>query len=234
MASSSHVLQNESHPLEGLSKGPWPVSFRKMRPDLLTSFIIQLDRIPERVQHVKEHLMSMAPCGHVVHAVDAQSNDIEDYLDAYPEVRIRWTWPHSSFRGQLGCYLSHIEVWRQMVETKQPWALVIEDDVLLPDDFDAVLTTLFKCLPEDFELVALGVGTTGYVISLPCAQKLLQSCQVVRAPIDVTLGSFNLSPHYRLEILGSIGQMHQNDTEAEIQSDIYVSPKFSPETFLDR
>jgi GR25 family glycosyltransferase involved in LPS biosynthesis len=37
--------------------------------------------------------------------------------------------------GAIGCYLSHVEIWRKVVNNPEPYAVVFEDDAAVPADF---------------------------------------------------------------------------------------------------
>ena len=47
--------------------------------------------------------------------------------------------------GGVGCYLSHVEVWKKISEAKEPYAIIFEDDTKLPDDF---LQIFEACMQE--------------------------------------------------------------------------------------
>ncbi|MGY6412397.1 MAG: glycosyltransferase family 25 protein [Alkalilacustris sp.] len=46
--------------------------------------------------------------------------------------------------GGIGCYHSHIAVWRAFLESGAPVALILEDDVVFHDDFRAALTVALE------------------------------------------------------------------------------------------
>lgn len=54
---------------------------------------------------------------------------------------------------ELNLYLNHVEIYKKIIQQKIPVALVLEDDVILEEDF---LDRLIKCLqelPKDFDMV---------------------------------------------------------------------------------
>jgi GR25 family glycosyltransferase involved in LPS biosynthesis len=53
--------------------------------------------------------------------------------------------------GGVGCYLSHVEVWRKIASNDEPFGIIFEDDTRLPDDFVPILKLCmrdFNLLPE--------------------------------------------------------------------------------------
>lgn len=71
-------------------------------------------------------------------------------------------------RGEIGTALSHIFLYRAMVEKNMPYAIILEDDVCLSDDFAALLNTgTESCLaklftPEEPVMVQLTHVRRGY------------------------------------------------------------------------
>jgi GR25 family glycosyltransferase involved in LPS biosynthesis len=53
--------------------------------------------------------------------------------------------------GGIGCYLSHVEVWKKIAMNQEEYGIIFEDDTKLPDDFLTVLKSSMKdlnLLPE--------------------------------------------------------------------------------------
>lgn len=51
-------------------------------------------------------------------------------------------------QGKPGCALSHVAVYRHMYENGIERAVIIEDDVALPKNFDAISEQIIKILEE--------------------------------------------------------------------------------------
>ena len=58
--------------------------------------------------------------------------------------------------GQLGCALSHISVMDIIKKQPEPYALILEDDVIIPDNFVEELEELKKYFPEKWDVIFLG------------------------------------------------------------------------------
>jgi glycosyl transferase, family 25 len=63
-------------------------------------------------------------------------------------------------KGSLGCALSHIRAWQQMLEKGWQYGLILEDDVILSDTFLEDLRAWMPEVPPDFDLLYLGSGLT--------------------------------------------------------------------------
>src|SRR5262245_34702066 len=101
--------------------------------------------------------------------------------------------------GEVGCYASHLALWRHLVASAVPAILVCEDDAVLPDDLAALVGGLLPALPVGWDMVHLcrapdrafhtitkldgrslirfsrvPTTTVGYLISLAGATKLIE------------------------------------------------------------
>jgi GR25 family glycosyltransferase involved in LPS biosynthesis len=46
--------------------------------------------------------------------------------------------------GGVGCYLSHTTIWKKFLERSEPYAMILEDDVVLPSGFTAKFQRAMK------------------------------------------------------------------------------------------
>ncbi len=119
--------------------------------------------------------------------------------------------------NEIGCTLSHVEVWRRMVRENIGELLVLEDDAVLGDDVPRLIATRHEWMPADarvvylahdmappFDLVPItSEGVHGlsvctfpapvmrcpaYIIRLPAAVSLLKHSAPVTTPPDDLVG----------------------------------------------
>lgn len=124
--------------------------------------------------------------------------------------------PHNNLTdGELGCYMSHVALWKRIAYSALPFAVVLEDDVCLSPAFLQVckeltsshlvfdlvrLGSLRKAkgipvgrLPTGHELLlatAAPDGTQGYLITRSGAEALLRRISRPTAPIDRQLNQY--------------------------------------------
>lgn len=118
-------------------------------------------------------------------------------------------------KGSIGCALSHIAVWREVVAQRWHSCVIFEDDVILPDSFMEDACQYLPEVPPDFDIIYLGSGKTattdirkfiswhvflpfypreglyGYLISKKGAKRLLASMFPIRLAnggIDTVVG----------------------------------------------
>lgn len=60
-------------------------------------------------------------------------------------------------KGQIGCWLSHVDAWKMIVDQSEPIALVLEDDAMieLPKMYDDILDVMVR-LPNKWDVCYLG------------------------------------------------------------------------------
>jgi GR25 family glycosyltransferase involved in LPS biosynthesis len=87
-------------------------------------FVISLARAPERRASIELHLKELGLSYEVVNAVDGKLLPVEEQQKLLaPGV--------SYVPGVIGCYLSHVGVYQEIVKRSIPIALVLEDDARL-------------------------------------------------------------------------------------------------------
>lgn len=60
-------------------------------------------------------------------------------------------------KGSLGCAISHMKVWEKVAISKtSDLFLILEDDVILKQNFSLELNNLLSCIPIDFDIIFLG------------------------------------------------------------------------------
>ncbi|XP_028826890.1 probable inactive glycosyltransferase 25 family member 3 isoform X1 [Denticeps clupeoides] len=199
--------------LESLVHGPpmHPSRYVHMEPkqtDLMgfdEIYLINLRRRPDRRERMLWSLYEMEINAKVVDAVDGgalNSSDIKilgvDLLPGYYD-------PFSGrtlTKGEVGCFLSHYYIWKEMVDMQMDKALIFEDDVRFQGNFKRRLLRLMDEVEKvelDWDIIYLGrkqvnpgdeevvenvrnlvvadysYWTLSYAISLQGAQKLINA-----------------------------------------------------------
>ena len=55
-----------------------------------------------------------------------------------------------------GCLLSHLGIWKYIIDAKLPNAIVFEDDVLFHKDWDLLARQYYRGTPEDADMIYMG------------------------------------------------------------------------------
>jgi len=101
-----------------------------MADQLVPTYVINLARSSDRRAHITAQLNTTRTAYQLVDAVDGRELDFTNTELFDPSVV-----GTSTFRpGAAGCALSHLEVYRRLLDDGRDAALVLEDDVILPTD----------------------------------------------------------------------------------------------------
>lgn len=180
-----------------------------------SSKVILLERDKKRVEHFEKHIKIKIPEIEIFKAVDSKTSKIEELFSQY-NISLSKNYKNEAIRGQLGCSLSHISIWKEMIEKNIENMLILEDDVFIPNNFQEKMKNILDELPKNYDFLYLFVhpynyknidenseyylknkklivkayktfGTVGYLISKNGAQKLLNKFQILETTIDEQL-----------------------------------------------
>jgi glycosyl transferase family 25 len=106
-------------------------------------YVINLDRSPQRLDHMGAQLGRLGIAFERLRAVDGRELK-PDYVAGFP--------PMSA--SQIGCFLSHKLAWQRIAEGDAPYGIVLEDDIHIAPGF-ADLTRSTNWIPVDAGTVKL-------------------------------------------------------------------------------
>ena len=98
-------------------------------------YVINLARSPERRAHMVRELRKAGLDHEFVEGVEGRGLDLSDS----GLVDQAWVGKSPFWSGVVGCYLSHLNVHKKLLEADTERALVLEDDVILPPDMSALI-----------------------------------------------------------------------------------------------
>lgn len=170
-------------------------------------YVISLETAVARGQHIEKEFGQQSI---KFSFFDALTPELAKPLAEKMNLRV-----HSDFLtyGELACFMSHVSIWKKMVNEQIPYVAIFEDDVYLGEnssellnhtdwiksDWDIIKTEAFadkvllgsveaKVANENRKIVALrgpNLGTAGYILSLRGAQKYLEYIsQIQLIPLD--------------------------------------------------
>lgn len=123
--------------------------------------VINLDRNPDRLLSVKNQLDKYGLKFERFRAVDGKNTtDTELFQNFnikpfYANKKLDYTWDKIS-RGQKGCAVSHYLILEDMIKQELPYLIIIEDDMILCEDFLDIANKYFEATPDDFDLIYMG------------------------------------------------------------------------------
>lgn len=118
-------------------------------------FIVNLKRDKEKKEHMEELCVKHSLKCEFIEAVygrDLQANEVDKVYNSKASIK---EINRELTRGELGCALSHLSIYKKMIDNEIENAIVFEDDIYLDDDFSIVVDSI-QSFPENWELILLG------------------------------------------------------------------------------
>ena len=170
-----------------------------IRPDRLEAFMKDLP--------VTEHSQVIALSG--VHGERLDLKQIPSKLPLHNKLT----------RGEVGCYLSHMCVWKQIVQNQQP-ALIVEDDAILDTSTLQQIRDLYQrivTMDPDWDVIQVGRnerflrnvrvfqdniavpgrswGLAAYYVSPKGARRLLATAMPIQCAVDIYVSTIRPIKH---------------------------------------
>lgn len=96
---------------------------------LVGTYIINLDRSPDRLQYLSKSLDKLSFPKHRISAVDGKLLSPEDVASKVDLTSYKKFLNNTPNLGTIGCYLSHIKTWAEFIKSDYEFALILEDDI---------------------------------------------------------------------------------------------------------
>lgn len=156
--------------------------FTSIKKDEIKTFVINLDRTPERYEKVKKQLDQNNIEHERFSAIDGYNLEITRGSNGHSfsgqdlKVRKERLLPNESYKiatpsgdvnyvfdidiidraltaGEFGCTYSHREIWGKMVKENIKYALIFEDDVTLLPGFQDRLNSMINKMPQEWDIL---------------------------------------------------------------------------------
>lgn len=132
----------------------------------LPTFVINLDRSIERWNEVSV-LIKQAGFTNIGRfaAIDASNpKELEEAwaLHGNPPLNINEDREFGTYLGKQGCLLSHVGIWKMMIEKEIKMAVIFEDDVKFHPEFANLAPQYWQHTPRDFDVLYIGAQLDMY------------------------------------------------------------------------
>jgi len=117
----------------------------------IPAFFINRDCDEDRRSSVCAHLSSANMTAERVPGVEGLN-----VPDQFREVFFEGSTLHSKLKpGEVGCYASHLVAMQRMLDQNHDYALILEDDAILPADTAEIVRGVIASMPKGWDLVHL-------------------------------------------------------------------------------
>jgi GR25 family glycosyltransferase involved in LPS biosynthesis len=153
-------------------------------------------------------------------------------------------------RGAVGCYLSHISIYKKIADSNVDYGIVFEDDCIVTNDFYQRLQYGLSVIPDNWDIFLLGLmcikcdinkeymkidrfwGTHSYIIRKKSAAKILQYLdRPLSKQIDADLSLLIKKKVINIYAINPVIAMQDGVFQSDIQLDIETNPESFNEDF---
>jgi glycosyl transferase family 25 len=125
-------------------------------PETIPTFIISLPKDKHRRDFLGGQLDKLHMPFTVLEAVNGKALSAEQLAASYDPVKAVRLFNRELSKGEIGCTLSHVSIYRKMAAEAIPHALVLEDDAnILEADLPATLSKLAALYPADVPVAVM-------------------------------------------------------------------------------
>lgn len=113
----------------------------------MKTYVINLERSVKRRHDMEQQLSRLGIPFEMVRAVDGRALDMHDDARVDPVLSdVVQQRTGGSAEGVAGCALSHAQVYRAVLESTDEYAVVLEDDAVLPSDFPQLVGSVTRAM----------------------------------------------------------------------------------------
>jgi GR25 family glycosyltransferase involved in LPS biosynthesis len=109
------------------------------------TYVINLKKDVERKEFIKNHFKEHDISFNIFEGVNGLELDLEK-LKTEKTLKDK---ERPLTKGEIGCYLSHVEIWKKFLSSDKKYCLIFEDDVKLCDDFKNKINTTLTELDKN-------------------------------------------------------------------------------------
>ena len=117
--------------------------------DKISKFVINLKKRPDRLKLFSDSF----PLTDFQIVYGFNGKDHKD--ESEKEIQI-----YNTFKiirpGERGCFISHLRIYKKIIDENIDYAIILEDDAIFCDKFNEKLEIFFNELPKDFNIAYIG------------------------------------------------------------------------------
>lgn len=208
----------------------------------MKTYLINLDRNPERLEFMRGQLDRLGIAFERFPAVWGKGLSEAERKEGFSRTRSFIAAGKRLSDAEIGVAMSHVGCYRRMVDADEPYALVLEDDVVLSDGFCGALSRVeafispgrpqlvllsgygvegAESLPEEIRPVKSAWCADAYVLTLSAAKLILKA----NSPVITVADSFKRwRRRFGLEIFRALPSTARQD-DSTFASENQVLPK---------
>ena len=137
-------------------------AYREKGDKSLHVYLLNLDKSTDRLANVKPLIEGLGYAYTRVPAVYGKELSQEYRKSVTNPAKYRLLMHNNIGTGTIGCYLSHINIWKEFLQSQHSYALIFEDDVEFEPKKLKKLVDLLLASNDDWDLVNIDVNRHGF------------------------------------------------------------------------
>lgn len=131
----------------------------------MKTYIINLKEAVERKEYMNQQFALLPPSLSVefVEAVDGRVMSEAKLNEKFDSDKFRIRYTKKVRPGEIGCTLSHQKCYRRLVESGEPYVLILEDDLVVRQNWDTLVPEIENLLNTDEPHIVLLSGWYWYL-----------------------------------------------------------------------
>jgi len=121
----------------------------------LPIFIINLEHEKEKKEMMRKQLEKFGLGHEFIRAVNGYELVDREINKKYSQTKSIEVFKRELSRGEIGCALSHLQIYKKMLDENIEKAIILEDDVTLCDEFPSIVANLDN-ISVPYECILLG------------------------------------------------------------------------------
>jgi GR25 family glycosyltransferase involved in LPS biosynthesis len=156
----------------------------------LPIFLVNMDKCTDRLEISQKRIAEAGfTTVHRWKAVDAREDNLAEAWARHGSPKFNPTdTEFVTYPGKQGCMLSHLNIWKHIIDQEIPMAIVFEDDVEFHQGWSSLAPAYWAATPKNFDILYIGSQmemytnaniarvsvfcTHAYIITLEGARKL--------------------------------------------------------------
>jgi glycosyl transferase family 25 len=182
-------------------------------------FVISLKRSADRRAHTTGRLNQLGIPFQIIDAFDgAELSNEEVQNNSRYGIFKTGLYSRHLMKAEIGCYFSHLKIFKKMADENMPVACVLEDDNDYSDDFKELLNPENISM-SDWDILYLGhrSGSTDYPAQSIKKKRLKLAQYCIGEPIEIPHGS-----HAYLIKNGAAAKLSSNVFPVIVPFDLYI------------
>jgi glycosyl transferase, family 25 len=128
-------------------------------------FVINLERSTHRREYMVNYLATYGLDARIFPAVDGSVLNVAEVQQRgiYNDAVSHQKFDRSLSKTEIACAMSHLNIYRKMVDENIPMAMILEDDAIFAPGAESRLCDALAEAPADWEVLQLHHGSRDYV-----------------------------------------------------------------------